>query len=311
MNIEKIQSQKRQIVEKFGEWTAHNIRLEGDLYTIAPKIVGDEIRLRRVLQVVSDIAGKPLNTLRILDLACLEGLFAIEFARHGAEVVGIEGREANVEKARFSKRVLSLDNLEFVQDDVRHLSRERYGVFDVVLCLGILYHLDAADILPFLESISHVCRGFALIDTHVSLKPEKSYEFGGKIYWGRTFFEHDARSAPEEKEKARWASLDNPRSFWLTRPSLYNLLSHVGFTSAHECYIPEESNKPPDRITVLAVKGDRRELMCCPLMNAESAKDIPEESSARYRKKPFGGLSKVGRFIPGPVKEFIKKRFYS
>jgi hypothetical protein len=60
-------------------------------------------KLRRIVQVVTDIAGTQLHNLGVLDLACLEGGYAIEFARQGAKAVGIEGREASVMKARFVK----------------------------------------------------------------------------------------------------------------------------------------------------------------------------------------------------------------
>src|SRR5438309_10055658 len=88
------ETKKRAIIDRFGPWVANNIHLADDLYTIGKRIEGDEIKLRRVLQVVADATRRPLDTLRVLDLACLEGLYAIEFARHGATVVGIEGREA-------------------------------------------------------------------------------------------------------------------------------------------------------------------------------------------------------------------------
>lgn len=310
MDIELIQRQKQQIVSRFGEWTAHNIQLYGDLYTIDKRITGDEIKLRRIVQAASDIAGKPLRDLRILDLACLEGLYAIEFARHGAEVVAIEGRQANIEKARFAKEVLSLENLELVQGDVRELGRERYGSFDVVLCLGILYHLDVPDLFHFLESVSDVCQGFALVDTHVSLKSEESHVYGEREYSGRRYVEHRPGATAEEREKALWASVDNPTSFWLTRPSLYNLLSDAGFTSAYECYIPEEPEKPADRITILAAKGHRQELISCPLVNAEPFKGLSEECAIDRPERPFGRLDKVSRLIPGPVKRFIGKMLY-
>ena len=92
-------------------------------------ILGDEIKLRRVLQVASDATRRPLKTLRVLDLACHEGIYAIEFARQGANVVGIEGREAHIAKANFVKEALSLSNLDLCKDDVRNLSREKYGSF--------------------------------------------------------------------------------------------------------------------------------------------------------------------------------------
>ena len=90
-------------------------------------------------------------------------------------MVGIEGREAHIEKARFVKQVLSLGGLDLFQDDVRNLSKNKYGEFDVVLCLGILYHLDVPDVFAFLEQIADVCRDIAVIDTRVAFGPTASY----------------------------------------------------------------------------------------------------------------------------------------
>src|SRR6185369_11348217 len=118
MDSQTIIDTKNSVITKYGDWTAHNICLQDGIYTIAPHIVGDEVKLRRIVQCVFDLAGGSVDGLRILDLACLEGLYSVEFARHQAQCVGIEGREANIAKARFAKQVLGLDNLEFVQDDV-------------------------------------------------------------------------------------------------------------------------------------------------------------------------------------------------
>jgi hypothetical protein len=269
-----IEGRKAQIVQRFGPWTAHNILLGEDVYTIGKGVAGDEIKLRRIVQSVADAWRRPLSGLRLLDLACLEGLYAVEFARHGARALGIEGRQASIEKARFARDVLALPNLDFVQDDVRNLSKAKHGGFDVVLCLGILYHLDAPDVFGFLERVAHVCEGFALFDTHVSLAAEKSHLFKGKTYWGRGYQEHDPRSTPEHRAGQLWASLDNPESFWLTRASLYNALSHVGFTSVHECITPPEAEKPADRVTLLAFKGQRQRLLSAPLLSAQPVEDL-------------------------------------
>jgi len=306
MEIAAILRRRQEIIDRFGEWTAHNIQLEGDAYTIGRKIAGDEIKLRRVVQLVRDMSGKPLNQLRVLDLACLEGLYSIEFARHGAKVVGIEGRTANIEKARFAKEVLSLAGVEFLQDDVRHLSADTHGQFDVVLCLGILYHLPVPDVFSFLHTIFQVCKEFAVIDTHVSLSRRKSCQYGGKEYWGRDYMEHKARSSAQEREDSPWASLDNPTSFWLTRPSLLNLLAHVGFTSVYECHVPEEPEKPADRITLVARKGQRQQLICCPLMNAYPSREIPEESR-RWNAEGFAELRhRIGLLIPRQLRSTAK-----
>ena len=172
-----VAQQKADIVARYGPWTAHNIQLEGDLYTIGNELTYDALKLRRVTQIVADISTTPIADLRILDLACLEGQYAVEFARRRARVVAIEGREANLEKARVAQRAHDLRNLELHLDDVRNLSEAKYGRFDVVLCLGILYHLDVPDVFTFVRRVAEVCQGFAVIDTHVSLSATQSVPF--------------------------------------------------------------------------------------------------------------------------------------
>src|SRR5262249_31676863 len=156
----------------------------------------------------------------------------------------------------FVKDALSLSNLDIFQDDVRNLSKEKYGCFDVVLCLGILYHLDVPAVFSFIESIGEVCKDIAIIDTRVAFGPTTSYVHKGTKYWGHVVGEgHKRTDTPAEKIKRYWASLDNLMSFVLSKTSLYCLLGRVGFTSVYECYIPPEPTKPIDRVTLLAIKG--------------------------------------------------------
>jgi 2-polyprenyl-3-methyl-5-hydroxy-6-metoxy-1,4-benzoquinol methylase len=101
---EEIQIRKREIEARFGAWVSHNLQLHHDLYTIRPGVEGgNEARLRRVLQLIADLAHAPIEQLRVLDLGAFEGLFAVELARRGAGVMAIEGREANLEKMRLAK----------------------------------------------------------------------------------------------------------------------------------------------------------------------------------------------------------------
>ena len=170
MNTDEVRAAKRAIVERHGAWRGYNLKLGPDVYTMSPGLVGAaELNILRVLQVVTDHAPKPLSELRILDLGANEGGFATEFASHGARVRSIEGREGHVAKAKFAAECLGLDNVEITQGDVRDLDRERDGGFDVVLCLGILYHLPAEDVYPFLARVASVCDGFTVIETNISL----------------------------------------------------------------------------------------------------------------------------------------------
>jgi 2-polyprenyl-3-methyl-5-hydroxy-6-metoxy-1,4-benzoquinol methylase len=220
-----------------------------------PSTRGGDDRLRRVAQVASDLAPRPLDQLRVLDLACYEGQFAIEFALQGAEVLGIEGREVNVARARQRAEELGLERLRFLRGDVRDLRRERHGGFDVVLCLGLLYHLDFPDVIRLLEQIAEVCDGLAIIDTHVNLGLSRTFHDRGREYRGRVYIEHSERASQVERERSRWASLDNTVSFWPTRASLINALIDAGFTSVYECEAPPVAEQPLDRRTFVAVKG--------------------------------------------------------
>ena len=255
-SADKILQGRRRISERYGPWTT-NVDLGYGVHTLDGEDGSRGTRLRRFVQIVSDVADKPLEELRILDLACLEGMFAVELARLGANVVGIEGREANIAKACFAKEALSLGNLEFYQDDVRNLSKEKYGRFDIVLCLGILYHLDSPDVFRFVERMAEVCDRSAVIDTKVSLTAEESHAYEGKEFSGSSYYEHNPNATQDEVSKLAWSSLNNLTSLWLTRPSLYNLLSVAGFTSVWECHNPRQIGIEEDRLALLAMKGER------------------------------------------------------
>ena len=155
MTAESIQ-EKEAIEAEHGPWTAYNINLGQEIQT-APQFAVAHLRLRRVVQTIADLSTKPWKELHILDLASLEGIFALEFARHGSQVVAIEGREANNARARFAAETLGVENIEFITNDVRNLSLEKYGQFDVVLCSGLLYHLAGEEGCEFVSSIADVC----------------------------------------------------------------------------------------------------------------------------------------------------------
>jgi hypothetical protein len=285
MDTEQIRRERQKIIEKFGDWTAHNMHLQDDTFTydqshpmFEAQLTGHGIHLQRIVQIASDITNQPLRDLRVLDLACLEGLYGLEFARHGAEVVGIEGREAHVAKAQFAKEVLGLDNITFVLDDVRNLSASKYGHFDVVLCLGILYHLDVPDAFHFVEGIAGVCRRVAVIDTHVGITTNRSYVYKEQEYQGRDFMEHIPGDSQEEKLKHLWSSLDNEKSFWFSRPSLFNLLASAGFSSAYTCQNPAVPGQWLDRDTIVAVKGQNQVLYSTPSVNERAKERWPEQS---------------------------------
>ena len=290
-DIHAIRALRDQTASEYGEWTAHDIRLAEGVSTRLG--AGDHHRLRRCLQLAADLTGRPLETLRVLDLGALEGQYAVEFALHGADTVAIEGRNANIEKARFARDTLGLDNVELREEDVRSLSPERHGTFDVVLCLGLLYHLDAEHVFPFLCQLADVCRGVLIIDTHVALRGTTPQTHDGHEYRGLRFIEHDPRASHEQRGRSLWASLDNAESFWPTRPSLLRGLMRAGFTSVMTAEVPVILASR-DRITFVALKGERVTLRSPP---ADTDDDLPtEQSPPRFVRNQSRGFLLAKRF---------------
>ena len=286
-----------EIIAKDGEWTAMSIKLSNGEYTRRPPKA--DYRLKRLVQIAQDTMRKPISECRVLDLACLEGHYAIEFALHGAETVGIEGRAVSVTKCDFVKNDLGLKRTTFFQDDVRNLSRERYGCFDIVICSGILYHLRAEDIVRFLQSIAEVCNGILLIDTFIALSSQTTETVAGEILHGLHNSEHFDHDDKITRLSRLLSSLDNTTSFWMTEPTLINLLSKVGFTSILDVLVPTmPAQNLPYRKTYLAVRGQPAIIKSSDLSNNVPLHRIPEGRGMLFNL--------VKAALPQPIKNAIK-----
>jgi SAM-dependent methyltransferase len=265
-----------QIKQEHGEWTAMSIHLGDNRYTRLPPTA--DWRLRRFVQLVADLLGKPINQARVLDLACLEGHYAIEFALHGAEVTGVEIREDNIAKARYAKEQMGLDRLTLVQDDVRNISVEKYGHFDVIICAGLIYHLDVPDVFHFTERMAEMCTRLTIIESQMSLHDRDCVEYEGNKYWGMWYQEHQPDATPEQKAADNWASIDNVRSFWFTPVSMVNLVAQAGFTSCFECHNPVMPTVADDRRTYVAMKGTRQKVHSSPPTDVLQHVHLPQHN---------------------------------
>ena len=100
--------------------------------------------------MVGDWLVKSVRGKRVLDLFSANGAFAFSAALAGAtEVIGIEYSDERIRCAEFIASTLSADcRIEFRRGDVYQLGEYFDEPFDVVLCLGGLYHVaDPAFVL--------------------------------------------------------------------------------------------------------------------------------------------------------------------
>jgi SAM-dependent methyltransferase len=214
------------------EFTAHNIRLDDGTFTKPEVSESMEdypwlAAARRILDVVFPGDKSPF---RLADLGCLEGGYAVELARMGFQVLGLEVRDVNIAACRYVKERTNLPNLEFVQDDAWNV--ERYGTFDAVFCCGLLYHFDRPR--RFLEILSSVTTRVLILQTHFSTeRPNPALGLSdldaNEGLQGRWFTEFSDDREFADRDAKRWASWDNRRSFWIRREHLLQALHDAGF----------------------------------------------------------------------------------
>jgi Methyltransferase domain. len=84
------------------------------------------------------------NPSSILELGSLEGAHSFILAQHPgvSRVLAVEGREANLRKARLVQELLQIRNVEFIQENLENADLTASGEFNAVFCCGLLYHLQ-------------------------------------------------------------------------------------------------------------------------------------------------------------------------
>jgi hypothetical protein len=246
--------------------------------------------LRRVISLAKAMGRKPLSESRVLDLACQDGSYGLEAALAGARMVGIEARERHVERARTCAEILGLRERTNIEvGDVRRVSIETHGRFDIVLMLGILYHLDAQDAAETLERIAALTDDLLIIDTHIALNPKAAFAFRGRSYEGAYIREHDDSDDAEARRARGQASIDNTFAFYFTRQALARLLVELGFTFVCEALAPLDATKPADRLTLVACRREMHQVKLYPWING-LAEDVIAETSRPFLPALPGGL---------------------
>ena len=126
-----------------------------------------------LIQGVCDLAGlknriaqfpipQDLRGKRVLDIGAWDGWFSFEMERRGADVLAID----NWDNPLFHRARAMLDSrVEYRQIDMYDLTPERVGRFDIVLFMGVLYHLKHP--LLALERVCALTTEMAAVDSFV------------------------------------------------------------------------------------------------------------------------------------------------
>ena len=133
-SLDKVTIQRR--ISELGDWF-HNLDLRG-VKTAPNHFLGDypNFKWRHLKDALpADLRGKT-----VLDIGCNGGFFSIEMKKRGADrVVGMDHDSGYLAQARYAAEVTDLD-IEFVELSVYDVHKLKEQ-FDIVLFMGVLYHL--------------------------------------------------------------------------------------------------------------------------------------------------------------------------
>ena len=123
-------------VKQLGKWF-HNLDLRG-VQTAPHHFLGDypRVKFKRFAHALpEDLSGKT-----VLDIGCNAGFYSIEMKRRGADrVLAVDFDETYLDQARFAAEVSEME-IEFRKLSVYDVG-ELGERFDVVIFMGVLYHL--------------------------------------------------------------------------------------------------------------------------------------------------------------------------
>ena len=161
-------------IEKFSkiadEWWDPNGRFK-PLHKFNP------IRISYIKDSITNIfkiknENKPLERIKILDIGCGGGLLSEPMKRLGADVVGIDASNKNIQVAKIHAKKNKLD-IKYICTSPENF--ETKNKFDVILNMEIIEHVNDVDF--FLKSCSKLLKKNGIMFVATLNKTLKSYVF--------------------------------------------------------------------------------------------------------------------------------------
>lgn len=143
-----------------------DIDLGHGITTKTRSIFGEEIDhpLSR-WQEVEPAVPQNLTGKSVLDIGCNAGYLAFEAKARGADFVcGIDLRQEYIDQAMFCAEVKGVE-VDFRVMDIKDIVELGFERFDLVFCVGILYHCK--DILGAVKAVSDVTKERLILETAI------------------------------------------------------------------------------------------------------------------------------------------------
>lgn len=229
-------------IAALGPWF-HNLHLPDGEQTAPDHPLGDFPRCK--WQQLAPSIPQDLRGARVLDVGCNAGFYAFELARRGADVLAIDADPHYLRQAGWARRLLPEGQRVTLEEGQVYALARRDEHFDLVLFLGVLYHLRypllALDVVARLARDRLVFQSLSLRDEGRCVPPQSpAYEdmeaLNDPAWPKMAFIEH--------------ALAGDPTNWWVPNQSCIEaLLRSAGLEvesrPGHELYVCRRTAQAP------------------------------------------------------------------
>jgi tRNA (mo5U34)-methyltransferase len=139
-------------------------------HSYLPEGVADIHVTRREMLATALARGlgeKPVAAMSAIDIACHQGYFSLQLAQAGfGRVLAIDNRDSHLADTDLVSRAYGYRQIVTARHDVEDVrASEIAETFDVVLMLGLIYHVENP--VRILRLARALCRGMCIIETQV------------------------------------------------------------------------------------------------------------------------------------------------
>jgi tRNA (mo5U34)-methyltransferase len=119
----------------------------------------DPASLYRQLRLPEDLTG-----VRLADVGASNGYFSFQARKNGADVTAFDYRHRDNSGFALAQHLNGMSEIPHHQVNVLHLTAAQYGTFDIVLALGLLYHVSD----PYLGlcNCASLCKGVFYLQSY-------------------------------------------------------------------------------------------------------------------------------------------------
>jgi tRNA (mo5U34)-methyltransferase len=123
----------RELIEKSNWW--HRFEIVEGITTPGRCKVNPKRFLDNNFDLDDSLSGK-----RILDVGTRDGVYAFELERRGAEVIAVDIQDPDITGFNAAKKILN-SQVQYIQASLYNLHDCIEGTFDIVIYMGVFYHL--------------------------------------------------------------------------------------------------------------------------------------------------------------------------